>query len=115
MLVLKRFFCALSLCAVLVGAVSGAAADYTAGTPGGAGKVTIDPESGDRNVIVTTPPPAVQHQPQIPVHVYPQVGRPAPYPAPPPRKPVPPPAGAKRSADSKAPGGGGPPPARTGQ
>jgi len=92
MIVLKRLFCAVSLCAALAAAVSSVAEDYTAGTPGGAGKVTIDPENGDRIVKVTPPPPAVQNQPQLPVYVYPQVGRPGPHPAPaPPRKPVPPP------------------------
>jgi hypothetical protein len=80
LIVLKRVFCALFLCAAMAVAVPGAAADYTAGTPGGAGKVTIDPESGDRNVIVTAPPPVVQDQQQVPVYVYPQVGRPGPHP-----------------------------------
>jgi hypothetical protein len=82
MIVLKRFFYAVSLCAFLAVAASGAASAYTAGTPDGAGKITVDPESGDRKVEVTAPPPAVQNQQQIPVYVYPQVGRPGPYPAP---------------------------------
>ena len=82
MIVLKRLFCVASLCVFLAAAVSGAASDYTAGTPGGAGKVTADPESGDRKVEVTAPPPAVQNQQRTPVYVYPQVGRPGPYPAP---------------------------------
>ena len=112
MIVLKRLFCALSLCAVLAVAVSGAAEDYTTGTPGGAGKVTIDPESGDRIVKVTPPAPAVQNQQQPPVYVYPQVGRPGPHPAPFPRKPVPPHSGVK-APGSKAPDGL--PPARSGQ
>ena len=113
MLVLKRLFCAVTLWVALA-AASGAAADYTSGTPGGAGKVTIDPESGDRNVIVTTPPPAVQDQQQFPVYVYPQVGRPGPYPAPPARKLARLPAGTKASSHSKTHGSGSPP-ARSGQ
>ena len=92
LIVLKRIFCAVSLCTALAAAAPGAAADYTAGTPGGAGKVTIDPESGDRNVIVTAPPPAVQDRQQFPVYVYPQAGRPGPHPAPPARKSALPPA-----------------------
>ena len=91
MIVLKRFFCALSLCALLAVAVSGAAADYTGGTPGGAGKVTLDPESGDRKVEVTPPPPAGQNRQQTPVYVYPQAGRPYPAPPGPGPKPVNPP------------------------
>ena len=82
MIVLKRLFCALSLCSLLAAAVSGAAADYAGGTPGGAGKITLDPESGDRKVEVA-PPPVEQNRQQIPVYVYPQMGRPGPYPAPP--------------------------------
>ena len=114
MIVLKRLFLAISLCAVLVAAVVSVAEDYTTGTPGGAGKVAIDPESGDRIVKVTPPPPAVQNPQQPPVYVYPQVGRPGPYPAPSPRKPVPPSSGAKAPSGSKAPGGASPP-ARSGQ
>jgi len=98
MIVLKRLLCGASLC-VLFAAASGADADYTGGTPGGAGNVTIDPESGDRKVEVTAPPPPAQHQQQMPMYVYPQVGRPGPYPAPP---------------GAKAPGGG-PPSSRYGQ
>ncbi|MCL2123157.1 MAG: hypothetical protein FWH34_03610 [Desulfovibrionaceae bacterium] len=89
MIVLKRLFRVVSLCALLAAAVPGGAADYTAGTPGGAGKVTLDPESGDRNVEVTAPPPAPQNQLQMPVYVYPQLGRPGPYPAPPDAGPKP--------------------------
>jgi hypothetical protein len=88
MLKLKRFFCLVCLCAALAVAASGAAADYTIGT-GGAGRVTTDPESGDRIVKVVPPPPAVQNQQQFPVYVYPQVGRPGPHPAPSARKSAP--------------------------
>jgi len=73
---------------MLASAVSDAVTDYTTGTPGGAGKVTIDPQSGDR-IVKVTPPPAVQNQQQLPVYVYPQVGRPGPYPAPATPKPAP--------------------------
>ena len=85
---LKWFFCSVFLCAVLSAAVSGVAADYTMGTPGGAGAITTDPESGDRIIKVVPPPPAVQNQQQFPIYVYPQVGRPGPHPAPPARKPA---------------------------
>ena len=83
---LKRLFCSVSLCAMLAAAASGAAADYKMGTSGDAGKVATDPESGDRIVKVVPPPPAVQNQQQLPVYVYPQVGRQGPHPAPPARK-----------------------------
>ena len=90
MIVLKQLFCIAFLCTVLAAAVFCAAADYTTGTPGGAGKVIIDPESGDR-IVKVAPPPAVQNQQQVPVYVYPQIGRPGPHPVPPPRKSAPPP------------------------
>ena len=78
-----RVLCPCVLCALLVLSVSGArAGDYTAGTPGGAGKVTIDPESGDRKVEVTPQPPAAQDGQQVPVYIAPQVGRPGPHPYP---------------------------------
>jgi hypothetical protein len=88
---LKRLFGTVFLCAVLAVAVPGAAADYKMGTSGDAEKFTTCPESGDRIVKVVPPPPAVQNQQQLPVYVYPQVGRPGPHPAPPARKPAPPP------------------------
>ena len=77
-----RVLCPCVLCALLVLPVSGRA-DYTAGTPGGAGKGTIDPESGDRKVEVTPQPPAAQDGQQVPVYIAPQVGRPGPHPSPP--------------------------------
>jgi hypothetical protein len=78
-----RLLCPCVLCALLAAPVSGARADYTmGGTPGGAGKITIDPESGDRKVEVT-PPPSAQNRQQTPVYVYPQAGRPGLYPSPP--------------------------------
>ena len=80
MIALKQLFSVLSLCVLLVEAVPGAASDYTAGTPDGAGKVVRDPESGDRKVEVTAPRSAEPKQQQIPVYVYPQMGRPGPYP-----------------------------------
>jgi len=83
--------CLCMLCVLLAAPVSGAAADYTTGTPGGAGKIAIDPETGDRKVDVTPPPPAARDQRPMPVYVYPQVGNPGPYPPPPGPKPVPPP------------------------
>ena len=97
MIVLKRLFhntrllCPCVLCALLAAPASGACADYTAGTPGGAGKVAIDPETGDRKVEVTAPPPSTQTQQQMPVYVYPQVGGPRPRPSPPGHKALPPP------------------------
>jgi hypothetical protein len=79
--------CPCLLCVLFALPVSGARADYTAGTPGGAGKVTVDPETGDRQVEVTASPPAAQERQQVPVYVYPQAGRPGPYPPPPRPKP----------------------------
>jgi len=78
----KRLAACMFLCAQMVLCAPGAAADYTAGTPGGAGKVAIDPETGDRKVEVRPRPPAAHTQPQVPVYVYPQVGKPGPHPAP---------------------------------
>ena len=92
-LFIKRLFCSLSLCALIAVSASGAATDYTTGTMDGAGKVTIEPETGDRKVEVTAPPPAAHDQHSIPVYVYPQVGAPGPYPPgpyPPYPKPAPP-------------------------
>ena len=106
--VLKLFFCTASLCAVLAAAVSGAAVDHMAGTPDGVGKITIDPESGNRVVKVIPPPPAVQSQQQLPVYVYPQVGRPGPHPSPSVRKSAPPSSGTKMPSGSKAPDSGSP-------
>ena len=87
----RLFHVACVLCALLALPVSGARADYTAGTPGGAGKVVVDPETGDRKVEVTAPPPVAQDSQQVPVYVYPQAGRPyPPSPGPkPPRSPQP--------------------------
>ena len=71
---LKRHLCIASLCAVVAAAVPVVAADYTTGTPGGAGKVTVDPETGDRVVRVTPAPQAVPEQDMQPIYVMPQVG-----------------------------------------
>ena len=81
--------CLCMLCALLAAPVSGAAADYTTGTPGGAGKIIIDPETGDRKVEVTAPPPAVRDQQRMPVYVYPQVETPGRHPPSPGPKPAP--------------------------
>ncbi|MDR2696122.1 MAG: hypothetical protein LBC79_07070 [Deltaproteobacteria bacterium] len=92
-LLIKRLFhdarvlCPCVLCVLLALPVSDARADYTAGTPGGAGKVATDPETGDRTVEVTAPPPAAQDGQQIPVYVSPQAERPWPHPPSPGPKP----------------------------
>jgi hypothetical protein len=76
-----RLICPCLICALLAVAAPGARADYTAGTPSGAGKITVDPDTGDRKVEVTPPPSSsTQNQPQTPVYVYPEVGRPGPHP-----------------------------------
>jgi hypothetical protein len=85
----RLLLCTCALCALLTLSVSHARTeDYTTGTPGGAGKVIIDPESGDRKVEVRSPPPSGESRQQPPIYVYPEVRGPWRHP-PPGRKSVP--------------------------
>ena len=102
MVALKRLLCTAFLCAVVAQDVPVVAADYTAGTPGGTGKVTVDPETGDRVVRVTPKPQAVPDQDIPPIYVVPQVGG-DPYQkhTPSPRKPAASHSGAKAHSSTK--------------
>jgi|GEM_PF-5443951 len=103
---MKAFACLCVLCLSFALVAFEVRADYTGGTPGGAGRVGVDPKTGDRKVEVKAPPPAAQEFPQVPVQVYPRVGRPGPRPAPSGRELAPSP-GVKPPSGAGAPGRSG--------